>query len=259
MNESRKNGFTLIELLVSIAIATVLASLLFLGVKSFLESGKKAAEINAGRTLMSAFQTYAADNGGILLKAMDPKPGRVVDNKGKPVMSHAARRWPWRLAPYFDYNMDILMVNNKDAAPIDSPMYSYLVTVFPTFGMNGVFVGGKYGTGMSPDNPRAADRFGNFCVTRMVQAHTPSKLIVFASAKMQGEVPPGTDAPTTGCFDIAGPGIGAVGEVHYKYGNKAVVAYLDGHVELNTEKELKDMRRWSNLAANQDNPNWNWD
>jgi prepilin-type N-terminal cleavage/methylation domain-containing protein/prepilin-type processing-associated H-X9-DG protein len=251
MNQSRQKGFTLIELLVSITIASVLAVLLFLGVKSYIESGQKAAELSAGKNLISAFHAYAADNGGRLLKAMDPNPGRILDNQGKPVMAHAAKRWPWRLALYFGNNIDILMVNNKEAAPLDNPMYSYLVTVFPTFGMNGIFVGGKYGTGMAPDHPRAVSRFGNFCVTTIAQPHTPSKLIVFASAKM-------FDAPHPGCFDIAGPGIGAVGEVDYKYSDKAVVVYFDGHVELNSEEELKDMRRWSNLAAIQNNPDWGW-
>jgi prepilin-type N-terminal cleavage/methylation domain-containing protein/prepilin-type processing-associated H-X9-DG protein len=256
MKQSRKNGFTLIELLVSIGIATVLASLLFVGVKSFLDSGKKAAEINAGRTLINAFQSFTADNGGKIIKAMDPKPGRVIDNKGKPVMSHAARRWPWRLAPYFNYDVNTLLVNNKDAADPKNPMFSYLVTVFPTFGMNGTFVGGKFGTPLAPDNPRNSR--GNFCVTTVAGAVTPSKLIVFTSAKMQGEMPPGTEGPKTGCFDVCAPGFGATGEVHYKYSDKAVVAYFDGHVELNTEEELKDMRRWSNLAAIQDNPNWSF-
>jgi prepilin-type processing-associated H-X9-DG protein len=243
-------AFSLIEISVSVTITTILMTFLFLGTKSYIKSGQKAAELSAGKNLIEAFHAYAIDNGGKLIKAMDPNPGQVFDNKGKPVMSHAAKRWPWRLAPYFGNNIDILLVNNKEAAPTNSPMHSYLITVFPTFGMNGIFVGGKYGTGMAPDHPRAVSRFGNFCVTTIAQPHTPSKLIVFASAKMFG-------APHPGCFDIAGPGIGAVGEVDYKYGNKAVVVYFDGHVELNSEEELKDMRRWSNLAAIQDNPNWN--
>jgi prepilin-type N-terminal cleavage/methylation domain-containing protein/prepilin-type processing-associated H-X9-DG protein len=240
-------GFSLIELLVSITIISVLAVLLFLGVKSYIKSGQRATELAAGRILMSAFHLHATDNNGIVIKAMDSNPGKVVDNTGKPVMSHAAKRWPWRLAPYLDYDINTLMVNNQKAAPQTDPMFSYLVTVFSTFGMNGVFVGGKYGTSFAPDHPR--NRRGAFCVTRVTQPHSPSKLIVFTSAKMQ-------NAPHPGCFDISAPGVPAVGEVDYKYNNKAVVAYFDGHVELNTKEELKDMRRWSNLAAMQDNPDW---
>jgi len=243
------SGFSLIELLVTIGVIIVLAAIGFSVYTSSLISAQRGKELHAGRVLIAGFHAYAADNGGRLLKAMDPNPGKVVDNKGKPVMSHAARRWPWRLAPYIDYNVDMFMVNNLEAAPAGDPMYSYLVTVFPTFGMNGTFVGGKYGTAMAPDHPR--NKRGSFCVINITQPHTPSKLIVFASAKMQG-------APHPGCFDVSAPGIGAVGEVNYKYSDKSVVVYFDGHVELNTSEQLKDMRRWSNLAALQDNPNWTW-
>lgn len=242
-------GFTLIELLTVISITITLAALLFIGYSKLMESADRGKELHAARVLMAGFHAFAADNGGRLIKAMDPKPGKILDNKGKPVMIHAAKRWPWRLAPYIDYNTEILMVNNKAAAPEKDPMYSYLITVFTTFGMNGTFVGGKYDSAISPDHPR--NNRGNFCVTTIAQPHKPSQLIVFSSAKMDG-------APYPGCFDVCAPGFGAVGEVDFKYSNKAVVAYFDGHVELNDEKQLKDMRRWSNLAAIQDNPDWSF-
>lgn len=242
-------AFTLIELLVTIAVIAVLASIGIAGYSSYLKSAERGREVHAGRALMAGFHAYAADNGGKIIKAMDPKPGRVVDHKGKPVMSHAARRWPWRLAPYIDYNVNILLVNNKKAAPEDEPMFSYLLTVFTTLGMNGTFVGGKYGTGMSPDSPR--NKNGNFCVTTIAQPIKPSNLIVFASAKMQG-------APHPGCFDVSPEGFGGVGEVDFKYSDKAVVAYFDGHVELNSSDELKDIRKWSNKAAIEDNKDWSF-
>ena len=133
--KNKSRGFTLIELLVTMAIVAILMSLAFAGYQKFIESGKKGKEVHAARVLMAGFHAFAADNAGKIIKAMEPNPGRVLDNAGKPVMSHAARRWPWRLTPYLDNNVDMLMVNNKEAAPIDNAMYSYLVTVFTTFGM----------------------------------------------------------------------------------------------------------------------------
>jgi prepilin-type N-terminal cleavage/methylation domain-containing protein len=242
-------GFTLIELIITIGVVSILTAIGFAGYSKYVQAAQKGKEIHAGRVLMAGFHAYTADNGGKIIKAMDDNPGKVLDNSGKPVMAHAAKRWPWRLAPYIDYNVDMIMVNNQKAAPIDEPMYSYLVTVFPTFGMNGTFVGGKYGTGSAPNHPRNSK--GAFCVINITQPKDPSKLVVFASAKMRG-------APHPGCFDVSAPGFGAVGEVDYKYDNKSVVAYFDGHMELNSPDQLKDMRKWSNLAAIQDNPNWSW-
>lgn len=242
-------AFTLVELLVVIAILTTLSCLAFYGYSNFLDSGKKAAEVSAARNLMVGFHAYAADHNGKVLMGLDPKPQGVVDDKGKPVMSHAAKRYAWRLAPYIDYKVDnVLLVNNTKAAPKDNPMYSYLVTVFTTLGMNTIYVGGKYGTSFAPDHPR--NKKGNFCVTNIMQAHNPSKLIVFTSARM------GDDAPHTGAFEVSLDGDGTVGKVDFKYGKKAVVAHFDGHVALLGKEELEDMRRWSNLAAINDDPNW---
>lgn len=239
----------MIELLVAVAIIVMLASVSTVGYSKYMEMAKRGKELHAARVLMAGFHAHAADHAGKIMKAMDVNPGQVLDNQGRPVMSHAAKRWPWRLAPYIDHNINMLMVNNEKAAPVDNAMYSYLVTVFTTLGMNGTFVGGKFGTSMAPDHP--GNNRGMFCVTNIVQPHKPSQLIVFVSAKMQG-------APHAGCFDVCAPGFGAVGQVHYKYGGKAVVAYFDGHVEMNNEEQLQDMRRWSNLAAMQDNPDWKW-
>jgi prepilin-type N-terminal cleavage/methylation domain-containing protein/prepilin-type processing-associated H-X9-DG protein len=237
----KSRGFTLVELLVVIAILTILSCLAFYGYSNLLDSGKKAAEVNAARTLIAGFHAYAADNNGRILRGMDPSAKDVVDDRGKPVMSHAARRYAWRIAPYIDYNVDnVLLVNNKEAAPKDKPMYSYLVTVFTTLGMNTVHVGGKYGTAQGPDNPRIKNID---CVTNITQVHKPSKLVVFASAKM------GDDPPHKGAFEVSLDGKGTVGKVDFKYGNKAVVAHFDGHVALLGKEELSDKSRWSNKAA----------
>jgi len=242
-------AFSMIELLVAIAIIVMLASLSMVGYSKYMQSANKGKELHAARVLMAGFHAHAADHAGKIMKAMDNNPGQVLDKQGRPVMSHAAKRWPWRLAPYINYNMDMIMVNNQEAAPLHDAMYSYLVTVFPTMGLNGTFVGGKFGTIMAPDHPRGNKDM--FCVTHIVQPHKPSQLIVFASAKMHS-------APHAGCFDVCAPGFGAVGEVDYKYAGAAVVAYFDGHVEMNDANQLKDMRRWSNLAAMQNDADWNF-
>jgi prepilin-type N-terminal cleavage/methylation domain-containing protein/prepilin-type processing-associated H-X9-DG protein len=243
-SKTMSRGFTLIELLVVITIMTILSCLTFYGYSNVIKSGQKAAEVSAARTLIAGFHTYAIDNNGRVLAGMEKNTKGIVDDKGKPVMSQAAKRYAWRIAPYIDFNVDsVLLVNNTKAAPKEDPMYSYLVTVYTTLGMNTIYVGGKYGTPQGPDNPKNTNID---CVTNIMQAHNPSKLIVFASAYM------GDDAPHAGAFEVSLDGNGTVGKVDFKYGNKAVVAHFDGHVELLGREELSDMRRWSNLAAIQD-------
>lgn len=246
------SGFTLVEILIVIVVISILIVIGLTSYNSYIDSAGKTKEIHAARALIAGFHAHAADNNGRLLEGMASNPKGVVDDKGKPVMSHAARRYAWRLAPYIDYNVDsILMVNNTKAAPKEDPMYSYLVTVYTTFGMNTINVGGNFNGGMSPDNPRARARYGNFCVRNITQPHNPSKLIVFATAKM-------SDAPHRGAFDVSSNGAGTTGKVDFRYGKKAIVANFAGNVELLNENEIKDMRRWSNVAAMQDNPNWSF-
>lgn len=45
------------------------------------------------------------------------------------------------------------------------------------------------------------------------------------------------------------------GFVHPRHFKKAVSTFVDGHVEMTTTKQLRDMRYWSNKA---DKPNWNF-
>jgi hypothetical protein len=52
----------------------------------------------------------------------------------------------------------------------------------------------------------------------------------------------------------------SLGFVSLEYGDKAIVAHLDGSVTTLTETELRDMRRWSNQASQHDDPDfvsWN--
>jgi hypothetical protein len=76
-------------------------------------------------------------------------------------------------------------------------------------------------------------------------------MIVFASAfnSMGGE-------RTVGNYRVFPPAMrsGDGSRIDYRYGGKAVAASLDGHVELLGPEDMKDMRRWSNLAAQADNP-----
>ena len=123
------------------------------------------------------------------------------------------------------------------------------MSLVPSLGVNGVYVGGDESSPMNPFNPRAAARYGDFCVLRLNQSVKPSQLIVFASASYHDVRIGGKQL---GYFKIEYPDK----NVDFRYNGKAVVACLDGHVELLTREEMRDMRRWSNLHAQSDDPNF---
>jgi prepilin-type N-terminal cleavage/methylation domain-containing protein len=246
-------AFTLIELLAVIAILALLVGLTLPVLATVKEAGLKSAELAAARKLMAGFHAYAADNNGRVLQGYhDPGVAAVKDSNGNSItMAPARSRYAWRLAPYVDYDIDgTLLVNNVEAAPKHDPMYPYLVSVFTSMGMNTTFVGGDYSSGamLRPDDPRTVARIGSFCVQTMQQAAKPSQLIVFASAFNTAE------GRATGNYQIFPPAMrsGDGNNIDYRHSGQALVACLDGHVELLLPDQLNDMRRWSDLAARAD-------
>ncbi len=256
---SQVHGFTLIEILAVVAVLGLLMGLALPVLGKARESGQKAAEVSAARALITAFQTYASDNGGYYLPGYQD-PGRDVvlrNDKGGAISdTHARSRYAWRIAPYVDYDISgVLLVNNTSKAPAGDAMYDYKVSVYTTLGMNTTFVGGDYSSGarLRPDDRRTQAQLGNFCVQNIHQAIKPSSLIVFASAgsSMNGR-------PEAGRYAVDPLSLRSANKGHldFRYGGKAVVACLGGNVEMISEEEALDMRRWANGAAEADNPNW---
>lgn len=249
-------AFTLIEMLAALAILAILAGLTWPVLATAMESGQKGAEVAAARKMLAGLHSYAADNNGTVMPGyQDPGANAVKDAGGNPItMAPARSRYAWRLAPYVDYDIEgTLLVNNAEAAPKHDPMYPYLVSVFTSLGMNTTFVGGDFGSGalLRADDPRTVARIGNFCVRTLQQATKPSSLIVFASAFNTAE------GRSPGNYQVFPPAMrsGDASHIDYRYGGLAVVGCLDGHAELLGPDQMKDMRRWSDLAARADDPN----
>ena len=265
-----RSAFTLIELLVVIAIIAILAALLFPAVAGGLQAAARTREAAAGRTLMQGMFNYAHENRGELLKGYDthPQPGLAATAVGYP----ANARYPWRLMPHIGSDDSRVMWANPAGGIeriVEASSEPYAVSVSPSFGMNIFYVGGddsgNSGQGIKP-TARNVARFGNFCVTRLSHAHQPSRLIVFATARMTGS----QDQTVPGYFMIQAPKVvgdlwsaesfneaanpADHGHVDFRHGGKALIAHLDGHIELLDEDALRDMRRWSNLAAIADDP-----
>jgi prepilin-type processing-associated H-X9-DG protein len=186
----------------------------------------------------------------------------VTDAGGETLHFPVDARYPWRMAQYLDYDMGAILFNGNERALKDKVNFHYAVSVSSNLGMNVTFVGGDYGdlSELRP-SPRAIATYGQFCVRRLSQISRPAELVVFASAsRAKDEV---------GFYKVKAPYLTgrrwpeqwspnaspeSYGYVDFRYNGRAVVAMLDGHVELMPFDELEDMRHWSGQAQDEDNP-----
>lgn len=266
-------AFTLIELLVVIAIIAILISILLPSLGAARGLAKATRELAAAQQTMIAFQLYAQDNGGRLLTGMPDRRDVVgrhapLDDTGDPIADPLiAQRYPWRLAPYFDYNFRGLYGDAKALAALRERQddFVYTVSLYPSLGMNVTYVGGSVNHLGDTTSQRV---FGKVFLERDDQANRPTQVIAFASARFRGagtieELPEPegffrVEPPTFGSgwqdsYDdrAMNPGINS-GFVSLRHGGKAVSAMLDGHAEVLGWDELRDMRKWADQATGED-------
>jgi len=244
-------AFTLVELLVTVAIIGFLAGLGNAAYQKASSSSRQGVEMSAAKNSGQALQLYIQDNGGSILPGyLDPRDSRVSEarnDKNQPISpSHAAQRYPWRLLPYMNYQVRGGIWVNKLASQISDsdPYRDYLVSLVPTLGMNMSYVGGDIRNIQTPGR----------CVTRINRVTHPAGLIAFASGQYEDP----NYGKLDGYFEVRPPsGNSSSGAgLATRYNGKAVAVMLDGHAEALTLDQLKDMRRWCDEAAAQNNPNW---
>ena len=258
------SGFSLTEILVTSGIIAVLALAGAGACQSILSKRAKVQELAAGKTLITAYLTCAADNDGRYLPGMDFSVNKIAfppENREVTVM-HAANRYPFRLAPYFEYQLEgtVLLSGNREhiakIAKPGTPMHDYVVSAFPSFGINYYFVGGCL-------NGTGGLTYPNECVSRTAQGG--GSLLVFASGgatdgmtRVEGFnilTPPQLYAAAwSGIAWKKGSDPGLYGNVDARHEGKAVCAFLDGSVRLLSIEELRDMQLWNRNAAEQKDP-----
>jgi prepilin-type N-terminal cleavage/methylation domain-containing protein/prepilin-type processing-associated H-X9-DG protein len=265
LSKTWKKGFTLIELLVTIAIIAILGSLLLPVASSAKRKALFINEVNSAKQLMIAHRLYTDDNNGSVL------PGyrygfSAVDRQGNQIGHPISARYPWRIAPYCGNNFELLY-SNKNRALLRSfradqeQSYVYSASVFPSLGINAVFVGGD--DLILPPTATAFERFGKFCVLKDSDSRRPSELLTFASARARHG-----DRIAEGFYKVDPPNLTkriwarewspssppeSFGFVHPRYNNRAVTAMFDGHVEGLDSREIQNMRYWANTATA---PDW---
>ena len=238
-------------------------------------------EISAGKSLISAYLAYAADNNGQLLAGLREETG-VLDRDGKELKKFLAKRWVLRLAPYFNHAYPGNVVVNQMAMEYNKMLSHnkiqgldacvYIASVAPSLGLNSTFVGGNYAPVLDETfggDPTVNDapNFGPFFATHLSQVEKPSQLLIFASARSKN-----ANGEQFGSEHIFAPrttgglrwsdefqekqASAKFGNVHPRWNGKAVTAQLDGSVTLLSGEELKDMRRWAVQATTANDENW---
>lgn len=262
---TKDSAFTLIELLVVVAIIAILTAILVPVAGMMAKKGRMSRELNAAKNLMAAYAAYSTAHDGQLIKGYDKTETEVSLPGGVTVSGEMVCRYPWRLAEFLGGQLEgVFLVNDntRQTAKLhtDSFEYQYRASLNPAFGINAYCVGGF-------DDGSGSGFFSSDVVTRMAGASNSSRLIVFATARMKQT---GVE-DTPGNFLVVPPRLwrtqwsrpfdpkktsASFGNVDLRWDNKAICAFLDGHVEMLGEEEIVDMRRWSNTAAENNDPNF---
>ncbi len=266
-----RSGFTLVELLVVIAIVIVLIAILLPAMRAMRSSAGATRELAFARQLMTAYLTYATDHRGALMPGFYDRnpPLSAVDESGQPLSPQESHRYPWRLLPYLDFNLDALYLQpqlREDFAA--TSQYRYFISLYPSMGLNTVFVGGDSRPEGLGFNPAFEQIYGRFYVTRLSQARRPVDLIVFASARTNAPFAPTAPPVIEGYFRLESPYLlnrrwaaqwspdlpaKDWGFVSMRGASRGVpTGFLDGHTGILDENQIQDMRHWSDRADRAD-------
>ena len=272
-------AFTLVELLVVIVIIALLSAVILPSLSGVRDRAAQIKELSALRSTLTAWNQYATDQKGALIPAfygnppLDALPAFYEDGKPIPTDVYGSQRavvcrWPWRLAPYLGNDFRALTMQDGDdqvklASGNDLGKYLYFSSLYPTFGMNGRWVGGDQdssGFGAEFRDGKPNPLF-NFYASRIATIKHTERLIVFASSRTKYSAD-ATNTCREGFFRVNSPNFivpewkaydandpETCGFVSARWQGSASVGTVNGATELVPIEELRDMRRWADQAT----------
>lgn len=248
-----------------------------------MRSAKSTAEATSLRQVLQAYMTAATDSNGTLLQGYSNGEGKqIVGPDGEKIHWPASGRYVWRLLPYLDDAMEMLYTNRQQDVLSQlggTECYSYIMSLYPSFGLNSEWLGGDYRTTASP-----ALESKRLYATSLSDVRQPSSQLVFASSaapsgseddsNMSGCLQSNPNTLGQGYFEIKSPfdfewrwltidgehsfvptqDSADHGNIDARHSSKVLTGQLDGSTTFVSLEELSDMRRWTPKATHHD---WN--